>query len=83
MEARKLGEAILQRRRALKKSQEDVAYAANISTRYFADVERGSRSVSVTIARRIARALSTRLQDLLDDADALAMKSPAKRTKRL
>jgi len=82
MEARWLGEAIARRRRTLKQSQEDVAHAADISTRYFADVERGSRSVSVAVARRIAKALSMRLQDLLDAADAIASRSTSARSKR-
>jgi transcriptional regulator with XRE-family HTH domain len=82
MDARWLGEAIAQRRRALERSQKDVAHAADISTRYFADVERGSRSVSLAVAQRIAKALSMRLQDLLDDADAIASRSTSARPKR-
>jgi XRE family aerobic/anaerobic benzoate catabolism transcriptional regulator len=82
MEERSLGEAIARRRHALKQSQEETAHAAGISTRYFADVERGTRSVSVAVARRIAKALSMRLQDLLDHADGIASRSTSARPKR-
>ena len=82
MEERWLGEAISKRRHVLKQSQEETAHAAGISSRYFADVERGTRSVSVVVARRIARALSMKLQDLLDLADAIGSRSTKPRPKR-
>jgi len=66
---RAFGDAIARRRRALKLSQEDVAYEAGISVRYFADVERGQRNASLMVARQIASALATPLQQLLDVAD--------------
>jgi XRE family aerobic/anaerobic benzoate catabolism transcriptional regulator len=72
MEARWIGVAIAQRRRGLGLSQEAVAHAAGISVRYYADVERGSRSLSIRVGKQIAAALETRLQDLLEEADRLA-----------
>jgi DNA-binding XRE family transcriptional regulator len=69
MEPRWLGAAISRHRRALGMSQEAVAHAAGISSRSFADVERGSkRSPSIMVGYRIAAALYTRLQAVLDDA---------------
>jgi len=69
VDARKLGRAIRTRREALGLSQEAAAHEAGISARYYADVERGTRSVSVEIACRIASALDTKLQSILDTAD--------------
>jgi transcriptional regulator with XRE-family HTH domain len=72
MDARWLGVAISRRRRALHLSQEAVAHAAGISARYYADVESGKRRISIEIGCKVATALTCRLQDLLDDADAAA-----------
>jgi transcriptional regulator with XRE-family HTH domain len=66
VDARKLGRVIRARREALGLSQEAAAYEAGISACYFADVERGTRSVSVEVAWRIAAALDTKLQSILD-----------------
>jgi len=64
--ARKLGRVLRARREALGLSQEAAAHEAAVSARYFADVERGTRSVSVEVACRIAGALGTTLQSILD-----------------
>ena len=69
MDSRKLGRAIRARREALGLSQEAAAHEAGISARYYADVERGTRAVSVEVAGRIARALDTKLQVILDEAE--------------
>lgn len=66
MDARKLGRAIRARRETLGLSQEAAAHEADISARYYADVERGTRAVSVDVACRIAGALDTTLQSILD-----------------
>ena len=50
-------------------SQEAVAHAAEISARYYADVERGARNPSIDVGRKIAKALGMRLQDILDLVD--------------
>lgn len=54
------------RRETLGLSQEAAAHEAGISSRYYADVERGTRFVSVEVACRIAAALDTKLQSILD-----------------
>jgi transcriptional regulator with XRE-family HTH domain len=69
VDSRKLGRAIRARREALGLSQEATAHEAEISARYYADVERGTRAVSVQIASRIAAALDTKLQSILDAAE--------------
>lgn len=69
VDARKLGRVIRARREALRLSQEAAAHEAGISARYYADVERGTRSVSVQVACRIAAALDTKLQSILDAAE--------------
>jgi len=69
VDSRKLGRAIRARREALGLSQEAAAHDAAISARYYADVERGTRAVSVQIACRIAAALDTKLQSILDAAE--------------
>jgi transcriptional regulator with XRE-family HTH domain len=63
------GRVIRERREALGLSQEAAAHEAGVSARYYADVERGKRSVSVQVAWRIATALGTRLQLILDAAE--------------
>lgn len=40
-----------------------------ISARHYADVERGTRSVSLEVACRIAAGRDTKLQSILDIAD--------------
>ncbi len=69
MEQRWFGVVIAKRRRVLGLSQEAVAHAAGISTRYYADIERGKRSVSIVVGRSIARAIETSLQDILNAVD--------------
>ena len=69
VDARKLGRVIRARRETLGLSQEAAAHEAGISARYYADVERGTRFVSVQVAWRIAKALDTKLQSILDAAE--------------
>jgi transcriptional regulator with XRE-family HTH domain len=65
----KLGRVIRARRETIGLSQEAAAHEAGISARYYADVERGTRAVSVQIACQIATALDTKLQSILDAAE--------------
>lgn len=61
-----LGRAIRTRRKTIGLTQAAAAHEAGISGRYYADVERGTRSVSIEVASRIAAALGTKLQSILD-----------------
>ncbi|TKJ43026.1 hypothetical protein CEE36_05950 [candidate division TA06 bacterium B3_TA06] len=63
---RKVGEEIRRRRRALGWSQEKLAEKAGISFKYVSKIELGFSNPSVTILNRIAVALKTSPNDLLD-----------------
>ena len=72
MDSHTLGRALRARREAIGLSQEAAAHEAGISARYYADVERGTRAVSVQVAWKIATALGTKLQTILNAAERLA-----------
>ena len=63
-----LGSAIRQSRLDAGLTQEEVAFAAGISTTYLSDVERGKRNVSVINLVRIAEALSITTAELIAHA---------------
>jgi transcriptional regulator with XRE-family HTH domain len=64
---RLLGEAVRGKRRGVGFSQEKLAEKADLSTVFISRIERGRESPSVDNLVRIARALSVRVRDLVDE----------------
>lgn len=62
-----LGRAIRKQRLALGLSQEKLAEKANLHWTYIGGIERGERNVSLINIVKIARALKTRVSELLAD----------------
>jgi transcriptional regulator with XRE-family HTH domain len=58
------GQAIRKRRMALELSQEALAERAGLHRTYIADIERGSRNVSLQNIEKIARALGVSISSL-------------------
>lgn len=50
-------------------SQEQLAFAAEISTPYVSDVENGKRSPGLDVLARLARALGVTLSELFENVD--------------
>jgi transcriptional regulator with XRE-family HTH domain len=67
-----LGAAFRALRREADLSQEAVAHAAGVSTRHYQDVESGRKAVSVDVAARIAKAIHSSLQLVLDRAEKIS-----------
>ena len=61
-----LGEAIRTRRKQAELSQEELAEKADLSTVFISRVERGKESPSMDSLVKIARALKTRVSDLVE-----------------
>jgi len=53
-------------RRARGLSQESFAHEAGLHRTYISDLERGARNPTIEVVDRLARALQTKLGDLLD-----------------
>jgi transcriptional regulator with XRE-family HTH domain len=64
---RLLGEAIRAKRLAAEMTQENLAEEANLSTVFISRVERGIESPSVDSLVKIAKALRSRVRDLVND----------------
>ncbi len=61
----KLGDAIRARRQALRMSQEALADAAGINRTHMGEVERGKRNISFMGVARIAKALDSKVSELI------------------
>lgn len=61
----RVGLNVLDLRRGLDLTQEEVAHRAEIHQTYLSDVERGKRNPSILVLSRIAAALSVDVQELL------------------
>lgn len=64
-----LGNAVRNRRKELKISQEELAALAGIERAHMGRIERGERNVTILNAVKIADAFNCRLSELLADAD--------------
>jgi transcriptional regulator with XRE-family HTH domain len=62
---RTFGLAVRHARLAMKISQEELGFRANLHRTYIGDVERGVRNVTLRSAERIAKALNTTMSELL------------------
>ncbi|MHB8563900.1 MAG: helix-turn-helix domain-containing protein [Acidiferrobacteraceae bacterium] len=65
--ARALGAAVRSARRALEKTQEDLAYEADVSVRQVSEIENGGNPKLNTLWR-IARTLEVPVDDLIAEA---------------
>lgn len=63
-----IGQAIKQRRKALKMSQETLSNLAGVDRSHMGRIERGERNVTLLNVARIAEALKCNPSDLLIDA---------------
>ncbi len=61
--------AFRKRRNKSGKSQEDIAYKAEIDRSYFSEIECGKVSISVAVAHRIAKALNTSLSRIMKEVE--------------
>lgn len=62
------GSVVRERRLALGLSQEALAHEAGIDRSYMSSVERGGQNVALVLAAQIARALDTKLAELIAKA---------------
>ena len=65
-----VGRNVKRLRQAKKLTQEALAHAAEIDTRYVGGIERGQENPSVAVLGRLADALGAHPADLLADQDA-------------
>lgn len=79
-QAQLLGRAIRERREeAMRISQEEAAHRASITVRHYQKIEYGETDPGLDVLLRVAKALGTTLQVLLDQADELRSGRPRKR----
>jgi CheY-like chemotaxis protein/DNA-binding XRE family transcriptional regulator len=64
----RLGAAIKAHRRQLGVTQEELAWRADLHRTYLADIERGSRNITLRSVANLARALETSVESLLSAA---------------
>jgi len=62
----RFGVAVRKRRSELGISQEELAARADLHRTYIADIERGTRNVSLINIEKIAKALTLRIGDLVN-----------------
>lgn len=68
---RHIGESVLMKRRRLGLSQEQLAADAGLRASYVSDIERGKRNFSVMTLLKIAQALSTSPDKVLNLPDGV------------
>ena len=61
---RKFGEKISTHRKTSDITQEELAFRANISPSYMSAIERGITDVTISTAKRLAKALNIDMKDL-------------------
>ena len=66
---RRFGAALRKRRLDAGLSQEGLAHSAEISPRYLSDLERGRKSPSIRVVKRLADALAIRAHLLIREAE--------------
>jgi DNA-binding XRE family transcriptional regulator len=71
VDVRVLGLAFRQRREKIGMTQETVAHDADISTRHYQDIEAGRKGASLVIAIRIAKAMNSNLNLIVNAAERL------------
>lgn len=66
-----IGQSIVRRRKELNLSQEALAKNSGIDRRYLSDIEHGTRSVSITILKSIARQLKWTMTELMSKSEPM------------
>ena len=66
---RQLGQTVRAERQARKMTQQQLAFAAELSLTYVGEIERGQRMVSVDTLQRLAHALELSAAQLLTKAE--------------
>ena len=66
----RFGQSVRARRNALKITQESLAEKAELHRTYIADIERGTRNVSLINVEKLAVGLSCRMADLLSETES-------------
>ena len=66
-----IGAAVAARRRALRRSQSDLADQVQLNRTYLSDIERGEANVSFAVIGRLAAALGVSMSELIRDAEQL------------
>ena len=64
-----LATILRKKRKKSRKSQEEVALEAGIDRSYLSEIECGKVSVSIAVARKIARALNTSLSRMITEVE--------------
>lgn len=64
-----LATAFRKKRNKSHKSQEEIAYKAEIDRSYFSEIECGKVSPSISVAHRIAKALNTSLSRIMKEVE--------------
>lgn len=65
----RFGQTVRTKRNALKLTQEALAERSSLHRTYIADIERGTRNVSLLNVAKLAHGLSCHMADLLSDTD--------------
>ena len=58
-----IGKIIIQRRKELGITQEDLAYSANVDRTYIGYIENGKQNISISILCKIANVLNLNMKD--------------------
>lgn len=58
-----IGKIIIQRRKELDITQEDLAYSANVDRTYIGYIENGKQNISISILCKIANVLDLNMKD--------------------
>lgn len=62
-----IGKNVVERRKALNQTQEDLAFSADIDRTYIGYIENGKQNVTVSVLCRLANALDINIKDLFED----------------
>lgn len=61
-----IGKIIIQRRKELGITQEDLAYSANVDRTYIGYIENGKQNISISILCKIANVLNLNMKDFFN-----------------
>ncbi len=74
-----LGAAIADRRLSINITQQELADLSGVHRTYISDIERGTRNVTVTTAKKIATALGIATSKLFSNADKKLNSTPVRK----
>jgi len=67
----RIGEAVRNRRKASKYSQEEFADHIEMNRGYYGELERGKKDLRVSTLKRVCDGLEVAMSDIVSDAEAL------------